>query len=327
MKNLQLVKDVLLHEAQAIEQLSQRLDESAILKMEQIFLNLKALGGSLIISGVGKSGIIGKKIASTFSSLGLPAFFLHPIEALHGDLGRVSNKDSIILISKSGTTEEILKLLPHLNIPKERTIGLLGNINSPIGEKCSILWDCSVDKEACINNQAPTTSSTVALAMGDALAVFYESLVGLSKERFALNHPGGFLGKSLSLKVKDLMVTKEKCPQLTRDHSLRDCILEMTKSPVGLAVIIENQKVTGIVVEGDIRRAFSKDDKALEKPISVFMNPQPVTIQLDALAFQALELMENRKNSLKVLPVLDGEKFVGAIQIHDLFKEGFISKN
>ena len=186
-------------------------------------------GGSLIVSGVGKSGNVANKIASTFSSLGLSSYFLHPVEALHGDLGRVTKSDAIIWISNSGTTEEITKLLPYIDIPKEMMVALVGNVASPIAKSCSIVLDAGVDKEACINNLAPTTSTTVAMALGDALAVLYESIVGLSKEKYAQNHPGGLLGKSLRLKVENLMIEKDQCGCIDQKSSLKDAVLAMTK--------------------------------------------------------------------------------------------------
>ncbi len=323
MKNTQILKDVLECEAQALEDLAGKITEDNALKVKSIFESLRTIGGSLIISGVGKSGIIAQKIASTFSSLGLPSFFLHPIEALHGDLGRVTKKDAIILISKSGTTEEILKFLPYLNIPKEMTIGLLGKMDSPIAQKCGVLWDCSVKKEACLNNQAPTTSTTVALAMGDALAVFYESIVGLSKEGFAMNHPGGFLGKSLSLKVSDLMVPAKDCPILKSSQTLKECLLEMTKSPIGMATIVTGDKFEAILVEGDIRRALAHDSNALDTALDKLMNKDPVRTSSDTKAFEALRLMEEENRSINVLPIVDNGKFVGALRLHDLLKEGF----
>ncbi len=323
MKNSKILQEVLRCEADALIQLSSRITDESSLKMEVIFENLRSLGGSLIISGVGKSGIIAQKIASTFSSLGLPSFFLHPIEALHGDLGRVTKRDAIILISKSGTTEEVLKMMPFLKIPKERTIGLLGNINGSIAKECGLIWDCSVEKEACLNNQAPTTSSTVALAMGDALAVMYENFVGLSKEGFAENHPGGFLGKSLSLKVSDLMIKAGECPLLNKEQTLKECLLEMTKFPIGMAAVIEEEKLIGIMVEGDIRRALAKNENALELTLKELMNIRPIVASSEIKAFEALKLMETGKSPLSVLPIVNEGFFIGAVRLHDLLKEGF----
>jgi arabinose-5-phosphate isomerase len=181
-----LFSQVLLTEARALERAAENFDEKTANQLVALFELLAGTGGSLIISGVGKSGHIATKIAATFSSLGLPSFFLHPTEAMHGDLGRVTKSDSIVLISKSGTTEELLLLLPYVKIPRERIVALVGNPKSPIAEKSGIVLDCSVTKEACINDLAPTTSTTTALAMGDAMAVLYESVMGVTKDKFAI---------------------------------------------------------------------------------------------------------------------------------------------
>lgn len=323
---LDSAKNVLELEAKAILRCAEALDEQKVNSLCEIYEFIKDLGGSLIFCGVGKSGIIGMKLASTFSSLGLSSYFLHPTEALHGDLGRIGKSDAIVFISKSGTTEEILKLIPFLNINKNLMIGLLGNNNSAIAEHCGIVFDCSVEKEACINNQAPTTSSTVALAMGDAMAVVYEKLIGLSKEGFAENHPGGILGKSLRLKVRDLMVGPESCPSGHKDHSLQEIILSMTRFPVGACAILDDDgKLEGLVVEGDIRRTFNKvGAKGLESKALEIFNPSPVSIGPDRLAHEALKLMEKREKEIDILPVVGEENvFLGFIRLHDLWKEGF----
>jgi arabinose-5-phosphate isomerase len=322
---LDVVKNVLILEADAIIEASKRLKGQDIQNVISIFSELLENRGQLIFSGVGKSGYIGRKMASTFSSLGLRSFFSHPVEALHGDLGRVKENDAIILISKSGTTEEILKLMPFLPIPKKRIIGLLGEVFSPIGDRCDVIFDCWVEKEACLNNQAPTTSSSLALAMGDALAVLYEKMVGLSKEGFAINHPGGILGKSLRMKVGDLMVDSSDCPRCMEETSLQDVILAMTKKPVGACAIIDKKKnLKGIVVDGDIRRAFTGDKNILKAPIGEIMTSSPITISSVDLANKALFLMENRESQITILPVIDkDDQFMGFLRLHDLLKEGF----
>ena len=320
-----VAKDVLTLEAQALTRASDRLMAEDIVKLTNILTMLKNFGGNLIFSGVGKSGSIAKKISSTFCSLGLPSYFLHPVEALHGDIGKMSRSDGIVFISKSGTTEEILKLIPYLKVEMPMTIGLLGNTSSPIAEKCFLVFDCSVEKEACINNQAPTTSSTLAMAMGDAMAVVYEKIVGLSKEGFAGNHPAGLLGKALHLKVEDLMCPPSQCPMLKVGATLRDAIIEMTRFPVGgCAVLDEDNKLLGLMVEGDIRRVFTNEENNLEAPLEKLMNKSSVTITPECLALKALELMERRKNPINILPVVDKDNtFLGLIRLHDLLKEGF----
>ncbi|MBI2518801.1 MAG: KpsF/GutQ family sugar-phosphate isomerase [Bdellovibrio sp.] len=322
---LSLMQNVLQLEALALSKASARLGQKQIAALSTMIDGLIQQDSHVIFCGVGKSGHIAIKLAATFCSLARPAFFLHPTEALHGDLGRVRPQDILVLISKSGTTEEILKLLPFINVPVEHVIGLLGDVNSPIAKKCHVVLDCSVDKEACLNNQAPTTSSTLAMAMGDALAVLYEHKVGLSREGFALSHPGGILGKMLRMKVRDLMKTLEECPVLTSGHCLKDAILAMTEKNVGgLAILDEKSKFEGILVEGDIRRTFAKSEFGLDTKLSVLMNRKPIMVEPDALASFALELMEKRSGQISVLPVIDQNGyFLGLVRLHDLVKEGF----
>lgn len=329
MTHTKTMAEVLRLEAQALTKAAEVLErkhEADVEKLKTLFDQLGSSGSSLIFCGVGKSGIIAQKLASTFTSLGLPSFFLHPTEALHGDLGRVGKTDAIVLLSKSGTTEEITKLLPYLHLPKSQRIALVGATNSPIARECEIVFDCSVEKEACINNQAPTTSSTLALAMGDAMAVMYEAYVGLTKEGFAVHHPGGILGKSLRMKVKDLTIKVEDCPVITSEQTLQDAILLMTKIPVGGCAIIDNGSFKGILVEGDIRRTFTRENEGLKTKIKDIMNTKPVSIGPDQLAYEALETMESKTRSLQILPVVAEGKFLGFIRLHDLLKEGFSLK-
>ncbi len=319
-----IMASVLSTEAYALNQAADRLTEEVSNKLEILFKDLIVGKGSLVFCGVGKSGIIGQKLAATFSSLGLPSFFLHPTEALHGDLGMVREGDAIVLISYSGTAEEILKLIPFLKIDQDKRVALVGKLDSPIAQKCAIVLDCFVNKEACLNNQAPTTSSTLTMAMGDAMAVLYEHIVGLSKEGFALNHPGGRLGKSLRLKVGDLMIPKDRCPCLNKDQSLKEVVVAMTDRPVGACFILdEKEKIEGLVVDGDIRRLFSKDDFKIESAVEGLMNKKPITIKESDMAVDGLNLMEQGERPFSLLPVVnDKEEFVGVLRLHDLFKEG-----
>ncbi len=327
MKNsnhLKVMQDVLSLESKALELAASRLSAEQAQSLADIFEYLRGCGGALIFCGVGKSGLVGQKLASTFCSLGLASYFLHPVEALHGDLGRVNKNDAIVFLSKSGTTEEILKLIPFIDLPKTSRIGLLGNTESPIASECALTIDCSVEKEACLNNQAPTTSSTLTMAVGDAMAVLFESLTGLTKEGFAVNHPGGLLGKSLRIRVRDLMVAKVNCPIAKGDQSLREVIIEMTKSPVGACAILNSTgELEGILVEGDIRRALAGDHHDLNVAVSKIMTRKPISVTSDTLAFHALELMEKRERPISILPVVSEQKFIGFLRVHDLFKEGF----
>ena len=324
-ENLKLFKDVLNIEAEAILAAKKKITEDKVNKLEKLFKKLISGNGSLVVIGIGKSGQIGSKLSSTFSSLGLSSYSLHPVEALHGDLGRVSKEDVFIFLSKSGTTEEIMKLIPYLPL-QDNTIGLLGNINSELGKLSSLVFDCSVEKEACINNQAPTTSSTLALAIGDAMAVLYEKYSGLSREGFAVNHPGGLLGKSLLMKVRSLMWPSSRCPILGPENTLEDAILKMTENNLGGCAVISENKFVGIIVEGDIRRAFTKKYN-LETKLETLVNQNPIFVSPDSLAVEALELMETRERQISILPVLsDQREFLGLIRIHDLLREGFSRK-
>lgn len=325
MEFLETMKNVLILEAKALELAAGKLSDKDTKSLVGLFDRLRTERGVLYFCGVGKSGYVAQKLASTFSSLGLSSFFLHPTEAMHGDLGRLTDSDAIVFVSKSGTTEEIVKIQPFLPIKKENWLGLLGVVNSPIGEKCSHVFDCSVDKEACVNNQAPTTSSTLAMAMGDAMAVVFEKYIGLSKEGFAQFHPGGILGKSMRLKVSDVMIPKESCATGTASQALKDILIEMTRLPVGGCAILDGDKLSGIIVEGDVRRTLTETKTGLETKAEQIMAKEPVKISGDALASEAFTLMEgNQPNPLNILPVLSSEgDFIGFIRLHDLFKEGF----
>ncbi len=321
----EMMTQVLKTEAEALELMANRLTADQAEKLVGLYELLAHTGGNLIISGVGKSGIIAQKIAATFSSLGLPSFFLHPTEAMHGDLGRVTKSDSIVLISKSGTTEELLLLLPYVKIPRERIVALVGNPKSPIAEKSGIVLDCSVTKEACINDLAPTTSTTTALAMGDAMAVLYESVMGVTKDKFAINHPAGLLGKSLLLTVEKLLIPANQCATVSSKATLQETILAMTTLPVGMCAVVEGSKLLGILVEGDIRRAFAKSADAMKTPVSELMTKTPVSVTSSDLAFEALKVMETGTRLITVVPVVENGNFIGVLRLHDLLKAGFVS--
>ena len=323
-KGTRILVEVLHLEAEALKRTAEKIQPESDQKIINIFQKLIDEESNLYFCGVGKSGHIARKLAATFSSLGLPSYFLHPVEALHGDLGQMKKEDAIVFISKSGNTEEIIKLLPFLPTPKEMRMGLIGNIESYLGRNLEVALDCSVEKEACINNQAPTTSSTVALAMGDAMAVLFETISGIDSEKFARNHPGGKLGKSLRLKVHDLMWPKEQSPILTSKQTLQEAILEMTKFPAGACAILgEKEEFVGILVEGDIRRYFASGKTSLEIPLESLINENPVVISSDKKAYDALKLMKKKEKPISLLPVVDNKDFRGFIRFHDLLKEGF----
>lgn len=323
MNYVEILANVLSTEAQALNEAAKRLNENTVNSLAELFKDLQRAEGSLVFCGVGKSGLVGQKLAATFTSLGLPSFMLHPTEALHGDLGTIRKRDAIVFLSYSGTTEELLKLMPYIVIPMERRVALVGNPTSPVAKNAAIVLDCSVHKEACLNNQAPTTSSTLAMAMGDAMAVLYENLMSISPEDFAVFHPGGKLGKSLRLKVKDLMIPKEECAILKSDSSIKETLIAMTHFPLGAAAVCNpDGDLEGLIVESDMRRLLSREDFDLQMSCSSISNKSPVVVGSDQLASEALVIMENREKPISVLPVLDDGSFVGFLRLHDLFKEG-----
>ena len=325
-KPLAIIQDVLHLEAAALRNAANKMRPEQTEKLAKLFQKLINEEKGLCFCGVGKSGYVAKKLAATFASLGLPAYFLHPTEALHGDLGRLHNGDAIVFISKSGNTEEIIKLLPFLSTPKERQIGLIGNPQSFLAKEVGIFLDCSVEKEACLNNQAPTTSSTVALGVGDAMAVLFESISGIDREEFAKNHPGGILGKSLRLQVKDIMLQRSQSPTLALNQTLKEAILEMTKFPVGGCAVLDFQgKFFGILVEGDIRRYFASGKTSLDIPLENLVNQNPAAVASHQRASVALELMEKREKPISLLPVIDDGIFKGFLRLHDLLKEFSLS--
>ncbi len=318
-----IMANVLASEAESLLLASKRIEEKDADELAKLFEELILCDGRLVFCGVGKSGLVGAKCAATFTSLGLPSIFIHPTEALHGDLGNMREKDAVVLISYSGKADEILKLIPYLPMPQARRIALVGNPSSPIAKECSTIFNCQVEKEVCLNNQAPTTSSTLTMALGDAMAVVFEHLTGLSKEGFAQNHPAGKLGKSLRLKVKDLMIKADDCPTLSEGQTLKEAIMAMTAKPVGAAVVIDSDsRLLGLLVEGDIRRLLSQDNFELNCPVKKIINIRPTTIEENALASSALALMESRENHFSLLPVVDDGIFKGILRLHDLFKEG-----
>ncbi len=307
---------VLRKEANAILDAASSLPKEAELLVEKI-LNCS---GRVVLSGMGKSGFIGRKIAATFSSVGIPSFFLHPVEALHGDLGMVQPSDLFIALSKSGTGSEFAQLLPILFSQ--------GNFTSLICCDAGHLVDC-VDlavrlpftKEACLLNLAPTSSSTLMLAFGDALAVSVSNIRGFTKNDFAKFHPAGSLGKNLLLKVSSLMHLKEDLPFLLYDASFQEVLVAITAKKLGVGVVVDrSENMLGIITDGDLRRACEKGASVFEKTAAEIMKFNPKTIFQDMLAYDALVKMED--SSITSLLVEQDEKVVGLVHIHDLIKAG-----
>ena len=291
-------------------------DVSGIEKAVEIAFNTK---GKVIITGVGKSGLIGSKIAATLASTGTPSFFIHPTEALHGDLGMIGKKDSVIAISYSGESEELIKILPHIKRFEVPLIAMTGNKNSTLAKYADVVLNIKVSKEACPLNVAPTSSTTLTLAMGDALAVCLMKKRNFTKEDFASFHPGGSLGKKLFVKVKDLM--KKDFPTANEKDSLKEAIIKMTEGKLGHVLFLENKKVKAILSDGDLRRAMMSKDFDLEKRAIDFATSNPKTINKEVLASDALKFMED--NKIQLLPVVDeNDEVVGVIHIHHLVEAG-----
>ena len=291
-------------------------DVSGIDKAVEIAYNTK---GKVIVTGVGKSGLIGSKIAATLASTGTPSFFIHPTEALHGDLGMIGKDDCVIAISYSGESEELIKILPHIKRFDVPLIAMTGDKNSTLARYADVILNIHVNKEACPLNVAPTSSTTLTLAMGDALAVCLMKKRNFTKEDFASFHPGGSLGKRLFIKVKDLM--KKDFPVAKDSDNLKEAIIKMSEGKLGHVLFIENGKVKGLLSDGDLRRAMMSKDFDLEKKAIDFATKNPKTINENMLASDALKFMED--NKIQLLPVVnDKGEIVGVLHIHHLVEAG-----
>jgi len=280
--------------------------------------------GKVIITGVGKSGLIAKKIAATMSSTGTSCFFLHPAEGLHGDLGIVNKDDIVFTISKSGKSEEILGIMPSMRKIGVKIISMLGNIDSPIAKRSDIVIDASVEKEACPHDLAPTASTTAALVLGDAISVVLLKMKNFTPEDFALLHPGGSLGKRLTLDVGDLMHSGIENPVLSEEVSMDDVLIEMTGKTLGAVSLVDGSgKLSGIITDGDLRRALQKFPDIISRKAREVMTAAPIVSRKETKAWEALKIMEERKSQIAILPVVDDEnKPIGAIRLHDLVKIG-----
>ena len=302
----------------AIESLLPRVDET-FAKACQFLIECS---GRVIVFGMGKSGHIGNKIAATLASTGTPAFFIHPAEASHGDMGMVTSKDIILAISNSGETNEILNLLPiikHLDIP---LITMTGNPQSTLARKATINIDISVPKEACPLGLAPTSSTTATLVIGDAIAIALLEARGFTAENFAFFHPGGSLGKRLLLKINDLMRTGVQLPTVHEDSSIKEALVEMTQKNLGMtSVINQHNKLVGIYTDGDLRRTLTKNINLHDTPIHIVMTKSCKTITPDLLAIEALQIMETHKIT-SLLVVDHNNDLVGVAHLHDLLNAG-----
>ncbi|HVP36165.1 MAG TPA: KpsF/GutQ family sugar-phosphate isomerase [Terriglobales bacterium] len=317
---IEKAKEVIRKEAEAILNLEKKIN-SEFQKAVEIILKCK---GRVIVTGIGKSGIIGKKIAATLSSTGTAAIFLHPVEGLHGDLGLVRRDDVVIAITKSGETEELQQLFPlfkRLGVP---IISLTGSPSSQTAEKSDVVLDVSVDEEACPNNLVPTSSTTAALVMGDALAIALLEERHFSAEDFALLHPGGYLGKRLLLKVKDVMHTGNSIPIVYEDAEMKDVILEMTSKRFGATTVVNQKKeLVGIFTDGDLRRLVERTEEIFKLKAREVMIRNPKTIEEEALAAKALNRMEFYNITCLIVPNGNKEP-VGILHLHDLLKAGVV---
>lgn len=313
---LDLAREVLNIEAAAVQALAQRLDGTFLRALDIIL----SCNGRVIVSGMGKSGHVARKIAATLSSTGTPAYFVHPAEASHGDLGMITSQDVFIALSYSGESEELLTILPLLKREGARLISMTGNPASSLAKLADAHLDAAVAKEACPMGLAPTASTAAAMAMGDALAMALLDARGFSSEDFARSHPGGNLGRRLLTHVSDIMHTGAGIPAVPHDALLADAVLEITRKRLGMTAIVDDaQHVLGIYTDGDLRRTLEKKLDFSSTPVSAVMSRNPRTISADALAAEVVKLMD--QHNINQMLVVDADnKLVGALNMHDLLR-------
>ena len=317
-KLLDLAREVLTIEAEGLAHLVQKLDQSFVKAVDLIF----RAKGRVILAGVGKSGIVARKLVATFNSTGTRALFLHPVEAMHGDLGMVSKDDVVLALSNSGETQELTILLPSLQRLGSPLISFTGRPNSTLGRASLVVIDTGVPREACPLGLAPTASTTAMLAMGDALAVVLLTKRGFQASDFQRFHPGGSLGERLNLAIREVMLTGGHIPRSRPAEPLAAAIREMGAKKLGATLVVDREdKLAGIVTDGDLRRALGQFGQVLERPVKEVMTADPLAVGPETLASQALELME--KKAITVLPVVDDDrKVVGIVHLHDLLGRG-----
>ena len=314
---LNIAKKTIDLERDAIANLSHLLNDDFANAVELIY-NSK---GRVIITGIGKSAIIANKIVATLNSTGTPAIFMHAADAIHGDLGLILKDDVVICISKSGNTPEIKVLVPLIKSSNNKMIAITGNVNSYLGQQADYVLNTFVEQEACPNNLAPTTSTTAQLVIGDALAVCLLEIRGFSSKDFAKYHPGGSLGKRLYLRVSDLSSVNQK-PKVSLNTNIKDIIVEITEKMLGVAAVVEDNKIVGIITDGDLRRMLSKSDSFLNFKAKDIMSSNPKRIDEDAMAIDAMDMMEN--HGISQLLVEKNGKYAGVVHLHDLIKEGIL---
>lgn len=313
------LQQVMQLEAEAVLEVAQRISDAAAKAVELIV----TCQGRLVLCGIGKAGLVARKAAATFSSTGTPAFFLHPTDALHGDLGGTSPHDVVLALSNSGETEEILRLVPSLRDLQLPIIAITGNTRSRLSQLADAVIDSSVSKEAGPGSVAPTCSSTAMMALCDALALVVMEEKGLDIEDFVKRHPGGWLGKKLGLKVSQCLNSKGNLPLVGARTTLRDVIVAMSSGGMGAAIVIDAEgRLIGIFTDGDLRRTFERVLDPLSQPVEQIMTRDPVVTSMETLAARALEVMEDK--SITVLPIVDeSHRPVGILHLHDLVRLGF----
>ena len=304
-------------EAASIENLASLLDEQ-FAEAVNCILESK---GRVVISGIGKSAINASKIVATLNSTGTPAIFMHAADAIHGDLGTIQKNDVVICISKSGNTPEIKMLVPLIKLGNNKLIGMTGSPESYLAENADFTLNTFVEKEACPNNLAPTTSTTAQLVMGDALAICLLELRGFSSKDFAKYHPGGTLGKKLYLRVSDIAQNNMK-PQVKLDTQVKDVIVEISEKMLGVTAVMQDEEIKGIVTDGDIRRMLNKYENINGLTAQDIMTTNPKTVDCNVLAVKALKEMQSK--GISQLLVVDGKKYIGVVHLHNLIKEGIM---
>jgi arabinose-5-phosphate isomerase len=317
-KILSDAKKVIQTERKAINDLEKRLNGRFSEAVDVIY----KCKGRVVVTGIGKSGIIAQKIVATFNSTGTPAVFLHSADSIHGDLGMIRNGDVVLCVSKSGDTYELIQLLKAIKNFDVKVISIVGDLDSKINEFSDIIIDATVKQEACPHNLAPTTSTTVALVLGDAIAIALLKRKAFTKNEFAMLHPGGVLGKKLLLRVNDLMVKDEAVPRVKEKTPFKDIVFEITSKRLGCTCVVDDKgKLKGIITDGDLRRLLQTIDHFNGVKAKDIMNTNPKTINENMLGETALELME--KYSITQLVIVDGKKMpVGVVHLHDLVKAG-----
>lgn len=313
-----VAKNVLVGEGEQLINAADRISD----KMEIACDIITNHNGKIVISGMGKSGLIAQKIAATLCSIGNEAVFLHPAEAVHGDLGIYAPGDPTILISKSGATDEIVRLIPILKEFNSPLIGILGNMNSILSNEMDLVLDASVSKEVDPLGIVPTSSTTLTLAIGDALAAVLMANKNFKREDFAKLHPAGDLGRRLKLKVKDIMQPIDKVATVDSNDDLRNTVIKMTEKPQGAALVLNNEKILmGIITEGDLRRSLANEIDIDNCKANEVMSVNPITIKVDSSLSEVISLMENRESQISVLPVVDQSNIcLGLIRIHDIYQ-------